>query len=65
MQLGRKSEKLDRQIEQLELRLADLQSDEGAAAIEIPKTARTAPEVPQRKPLPEHLPRETRTHLPE
>ena len=65
MQFGRKSEKLDRQIEQLELRLEDLQADEGAAPIEIPKTARTAPEVPQRKPLPEHLPRDTRTYLPE
>ena len=65
MQFGRKSEKLDRQIEQLELRLEDLQADEGAAPIEVPKTARTAPEVPQRKPLPEHLPRDTRTYLPE
>lgn len=65
MQFGRKSEKLDRQIEQLELRLEDLQADEGAAPIEIPKTQRTAPEVPQRKPLPEHLPRDTRTYLPE
>ena len=65
MQFGRKSEKLDRQIEQLELRLEDLQADEGAAPIEIPKSARTAPEVPQCKPLPEHLPRDTRTYLPE
>lgn len=65
MQFGRKSEKLDRQIEQLELRLEDLQADEGAAPIEISKTQRTAPEVPQRKPLPEHLPRDTRTYLPE
>ena len=64
MQFGRKSEKLDRQIEQLELRLEDLQADEGAAPIEVPKTQRTAPEVPQRKPLPEHLPRDTRTYLP-
>nr|WP_205417475.1 IS66 family transposase [Trinickia diaoshuihuensis] len=65
MQFGRKSEKLDRQIEQLELRLEDLQADEGAAPIEISKTQRTAPEVPQRKPLPEHLPRDTRTYLSE
>jgi len=62
LQLGRKSEKLDLQIEQLELPLEGLQSDEGAAHIEIPETARNAPEVPQRKLLPEHLPRETRTH---
>jgi transposase len=42
MQFGRKSEKLDRQIEQLELRLEDLQADEGAG----------------RKPLPDHIERE-------
>ncbi|NUX54846.1 IS66 family transposase [Paraburkholderia youngii] len=65
MQFGRKSEKLDRQIEQLELRLEDLHADEGAAPVEIPKTARTAPEAPHRKPLPDHLPRDTRTYLPE
>ncbi|WP_238361264.1 IS66 family transposase zinc-finger binding domain-containing protein [Burkholderia thailandensis] len=34
MQFGRKSEKLDRQIEQLELRLEELEADEGAAPIE-------------------------------
>lgn len=65
MQFGRKSEKLDREIEQLELRLEDLQADEGAAPVEIPKTLSAAPERPQRKPLPEHLPRDTHTHLPE
>lgn len=31
MQFGRSSEKLDRQIEQLELRLEELEADEGAA----------------------------------
>lgn len=65
MQFGRKSEMLDRQIEQLELRPEDLQVDEGAVPVEIPKTPPTAPERPQRKPLPEHLPRDTHTHLPE
>lgn len=65
MQFGRKSEKVDRQIEQLELRLEELEADEGAAPIEIPKTPRTAPEQSPRKPLPEHLPREVQTHLPE
>jgi transposase len=64
MQFGRKSEKLDCQIEQLELRLEELEADEGAAPIEIPKTPRTAPEQSPRKPLPEHLPREVQTHLP-
>jgi transposase len=65
MQFGRKSEKLDRQIEQLELRLEELVADEGAAPVEIPKTPRTAAEQTPRQPLPEHLPREIRTHLPE
>lgn len=32
MQFGRKSEKMDWQIEQLELRLEDLQADEGQTA---------------------------------
>ena len=35
MQFGRKSEKLDGQIEQLELRLEELEADEGAAPVEI------------------------------
>ncbi|MEZ0190466.1 IS66 family transposase [Ralstonia solanacearum] len=65
MQFGRSSEKLDRQIEQLELRLEELEADEGAAPIEIAKTPRTAPEQAPRKPLPEHLPREILTHWPE
>ncbi|MBB5429530.1 TolA-binding protein [Paraburkholderia sp. JPY158] len=53
MQFGRKSEKLDRQIEQLELRLEELETDEGAAPVEIPKTPRAAVEQAPRKPLPE------------
>ncbi|MBN3791836.1 IS66 family transposase [Burkholderia sp. Ac-20353] len=65
MQFGRRSEKLDHQIEQLELRLEELEADEGAAPVEIPRTPRTAPEQVQRKPLPEHLPREIQTHWPE
>lgn len=65
MAFGRSSEKLDRQIEQLELKLEDLEADEGAAPIEIPKTSHAAVEQIQRKPLPEHLPREILTHLPE
>lgn len=65
MQFGRSSEKLDRQIEQFELRLEELETDEGAAPIEVPKAPRTAPEQAPRKPLPEHLPRESLTHWPE
>ncbi|HDR9140498.1 TPA: IS66 family transposase, partial [Burkholderia vietnamiensis] len=65
MQFGRKSEKLDRQIEQLELRLEDLQADEGAADVAAaPEAKRPRREGPSRKPLLEHLEREERVHLP-
>jgi transposase len=58
MQFGRKSEKLDRQIEQLELRLEDLQADEGVSASQAQRQGRPFRTPPQRKPLPAHLPRE-------
>ncbi|EJO59668.1 TPA: IS66 family transposase [Burkholderia multivorans] len=65
MQFGRKSEKLDRQIEQLELRLEDLQADEGAAAAaSAPRKTRAHREAPVREPLPAHLERDERVHLP-
>ncbi len=67
MQFGRKSEKIDRQIEQLELRLEDLQADDGVAAVDEPKR-RTRPEAGKptgRKPLPAHLPREDVVHQPD
>ncbi|CAJ0809441.1 IS66 family transposase ISBcen14 [Ralstonia psammae] len=66
LQFGRKSEKLARQIEQLELRLEDLQADEGmAAAATESKTATEPRERKQHKPLPEHLAREERVHQPD
>ncbi|MCW3604421.1 transposase, partial [Burkholderia cenocepacia] len=40
MQFGRKSEKIEREIEQLELRLEDLQADEGAAGVAQSKPVR-------------------------
>src|SRR5882762_6507929 len=69
MQFGRKSEKLERQIEQLELRLDEL---EASRAEKIPSTSATPTAVPvvnqtaksTRRPLPAHLPRETRKVLP-
>ncbi len=69
MQFGRKSEKLDRQIEQLELRLDELQATqaENTAASHTPAGAAPIANVaakPARKPLPEHLPREVRTYPP-
>jgi transposase len=71
MQFGRKSEKLDRHIEQLELRLEDLESAQTASAAPQsdahPQTTagRLPSRRPARRPLPDHLPRETQTHQPE
>jgi transposase len=67
MQFGRKSEKLDRQIEQLELQLEDLEAS--PATSESPESAPTqqAPASERRstrRPLPERLPRDTKTHTP-
>lgn len=63
MQFGRKSEKLDTQIEQLELRLEDLQADEGQSASTAQRQKRPF-RTPQRKPLPPHLPRDEQVHAP-
>jgi transposase len=68
MQFGRKSEKLDHQIEQLELRLEDLES--GPAQSGLPQREAASDAIPPaknrpvRRPLPEHLPREIQTHVP-
>ena len=63
---GQRSEKLNRQIDQLELALEALHITQGeripAQQLETEVKPRSAP---QRRPLPEHLPRETQTHLPE
>src|ERR1700676_1000894 len=69
MQFGRKSEKLDRQIEQLELRLDELQATqaENTSAGHTPAVVAPVASVAvkaTRKPLPEHLPREVRKYLP-
>jgi len=67
MQFGRKSEKVERQIEQLELKLEELEANrsEQVPPLEQPSpTPRTASK-PARRPLPPHLPREFKTHEPE
>jgi transposase len=70
MQFGRKSEKLARQIEQLELRLEELQSQ---GSEKEPKPSEPASLLPSwgattaksaRRVLPDHLPRQTRRHDP-
>ena len=65
-QFGRKSEKLDREIEQLELRLDELEATqaEKAAPSQTPAVPPAKATKPARRPLPEHLPRETRKYPP-
>jgi transposase len=62
MQFGRKSEKLDHQIEQLELQLEDLQADEGEAAREMPEADQAPRKKSVRRPLPDHLPRDEKVY---
>ena len=69
MQFGRKPEKVERQIEPLELKLEELETNraESAPVIEQPAAVSTpAPATrPARRSLPEHLPRALETHEPE
>jgi transposase len=66
MQFGRSSEKLDRQIEQLELRLEALQVNDAQTVAAMPEQIASVEPVSRsaRGPLPAHLPREVRTYLP-
>jgi transposase len=67
---GRSSEKLDRDIEQLELLIGELEEEAAAAEAKHASRAPAAPNTPAknrhpvRKPLPSHLPRETIIHEP-
>ena len=70
MQFGRKSEKVARQIEQLELRLEELQSNAGERELQpsasVPASwGATAAAKPTRRAWPDHLPRQTRRHDPQ
>jgi transposase len=60
---GRRSEKSDQQLSQLELMLEELQSSHAEAVAERPPKRDT--QRPSRRPLSDHLPRETQTHAPE
>jgi len=68
IQFGRKSEKLDREIAQLELRLDELEAPHAEKVAPSQTPAAVAPAEnaakPARRPLPEHLPRETRKYPP-
>lgn len=64
-QFGRSSEKLDGQIAQLELKLEELQTDEGQSiAPDAPEVPGKRKGRPARKPLPGHLPRDVQRHMP-
>jgi transposase len=70
MQFGRSSERITRQIEQLELRLEELETGEAEAAAKADADAAepVAPirerRKPKREPLPDHLPRQEVVHQP-
>src|SRR3979409_835245 len=60
LKFGRSSEKLDRQIEQLELRLEALQQNDAEKVAALPEAIKSAEPVARRvrRPLPPHPPRE-------
>jgi len=69
MQFGRSSERIARQITQLELQLEELETgaaEDTARAEATDPPAPTSPRAdkPKRKPLPDHLPRQEVVHLP-
>lgn len=65
MRFGRSSEKLDRKIDQLELRLEELQASQPESKTVAPNSPEISPGTrPVRRPLPDHLPRETRRYPP-
>jgi transposase len=66
MRFGRSSEKLDRQIEQLELQLEALEQNDAEKVAALPEPLASAEQQARRsrRPLPAHLPREVRTYPP-
>ena len=64
MMFGTKSEKIAREVEQLELKLEELETGEAARPPAAAPTSNSPRRKRKRRPLPEHLPRETHTHMP-
>jgi DNA repair exonuclease SbcCD ATPase subunit len=66
MMFGTKSEKVILQLEQLEFELEDMETTQAAmeAALDRVSPMKEPKARPERKPLPEHLPREVVTHAP-
>ena len=65
MTFGHSSEKLDRNIEQLELKLEEMEAAQVAINDARTAIAAIAPHQSTRTPLPEHLPREIQRHEPQ
>src|SRR5262244_142621 len=64
MQFGPSSEKLARHIDQLELRLEELETNRASQPMSSVLESMLAPKKPARRPLPADLPRETETLQP-
>jgi transposase len=62
MQFGRSSERLDREIEQLELTLEELEASEAAQPVAAVPSVSVPRAQPVRRALPAHLPREEHLH---
>lgn len=64
LQFGQSSERLQREIEQLELELDELHEEEGVSAAGRPAVVQALIDKPVRRPLPPHLPRQEEVHEP-
>src|ERR1700759_3178462 len=64
MMFGTKSQKITREIEQLELKLEELEVRKAERAEAGPGSEQLR-QRPSRQPLPEHLPREVHVHMPD
>ncbi len=64
MLFGTKSEKIGREIDQLELKLEELETQQAERVAASMQASDSTKARPVRRPLPEHLPREVHTHLP-
>jgi transposase len=64
MLFGVKSERVEREIEQLELKLEEMETVRAERAVAQRTSFNDDAARPSRRPLPEHLPRQVHTHMP-
>jgi hypothetical protein len=64
MLFGVKSERVEREIEQLELKLEEMETVRAGRAVAQRTSFNDDAARPSSRPLPEHLPREVHTHMP-